>query len=333
MWFRLGRSPGSCSGFPSLHREGSCPEAGRFRFRGFPAGPLSPHNRRSQATQSPPNPSTVGMRIRAHTAVPSWRQRFEFRNELAILAKKLLRFLLMHPLLEDAQLFRVLLDIGQGHLVRTPEPLEEVNTYFSRRAPSLRGTQHDHRPTQPLRNAAGTAFLLMRSNFCDAVFHRSRHGLVHAFRIRSLNEVWRPAISAHEAFQFLVADARQQGRVIDLVAVQVKDGQYRSIANGTQELVDVPRSCQRSGFRFTVSNHSSDNQVRVIERSAAGVGKHISQFAAFVDRTGSLWRAVTADATWERKLFEELVQATFVFALFGIDLGVRSLEIPWAQNA
>src|SRR5271157_5466324 len=61
--------------------------------------------------------------------------------------------------------------------------------------------------------------------------------------------------------------------------------------------------------------------------------KHVPQFAPFVDRTGSLRRAVTADAARKRELLEELAQATFIFALLGIDLGVRPLEVSWTQDA
>ena len=42
------------------------------------------------------------------------------------------------------------------------------------------------------------------------------------------------------------------------------------------------------------------------KRSSAGMRKHVPQFASFVDRTGSLRRAVTADAAGKRELFEEL---------------------------
>src|SRR5215469_13949604 len=115
----------------------------------------------------------------------------------------------------------------------------------------------------------------------------------------------RPAIATHEVFQFFMADAGQQSRIVNLVAVQVEDGQNRSIPNWTEELVDVPRGCQWSCLRFTVSNYGCDDQLGIVERSAASVGKHVAQLAAFVNRTRSLRRAVTADAAGERKLLEE----------------------------
>src|SRR5215470_8231346 len=113
----------------------------------------------------------------------------------------------------------------------------------------------------------------------------------------------------------------------------MKDRQDRSIANGVQKLANVPGSCQGSGFRFTVSDHCGDDQFWIVESSATGVREHVSQLTTFMDRTGRLRRTVTADTAGERKLLEELVHSAFVFAFFGIDLGVRSLEIPGSQHA
>src|SRR5271165_1633889 len=42
---------------------------------------------------------------------------------------------------------------------------------------------------------------------------------------------------------------------------------------------------------------------------------------------------MTADAARKRELFKELEQAAFIFALFGIDLGIGSLQVTRAQDA
>src|SRR5262249_38463856 len=75
-------------------------------------------------TQRSPNTPAIGMGIRAHAAVASWRQRPELRNKLAIGVKQLLWLLLPHPLFKHAELIRIFLDIGQGHLVCAPETLQ-----------------------------------------------------------------------------------------------------------------------------------------------------------------------------------------------------------------
>jgi hypothetical protein len=125
-----------------------------------------------------------------------------------------------------------------------------------------------------------------------------------------------------------VADARQKSGIVNLVSVQMQDGQHRTIANGIQEFADVPRSGQRSGFGLAVANHRRDDQLWIVERCAAGMRKHVSQFASFVNRTGSFWRAVAPNAAGEGKLLNELEQTNFVLALFRIYFGVCTLQIP-----
>src|SRR5271165_408473 len=111
----------------------------------------------------------------------------------------------------------------------------------------------------------------------------------------------------------------------------MQDRQYCSVANRAKELAYVPGSCQRPGLRFAVAYYCGDDQLWVVECCAAGMRKHVSQFASFVNRTGSFRRAVAADATREGKLSEELVQAYFVLALFRINFGISALEIAWRQ--
>ena len=46
----------------------------------------------------------------------------------------------------------------------------------------------------------------------------------------AFDEVGLVAVAAEERFQFLVADARQDGRTGDLVAVEVQDRQHGAVA-------------------------------------------------------------------------------------------------------
>src|SRR6516225_9236017 len=258
------------------------------------------------------------MWVGTHAAVPGRRQFLEFRNQLAIRVKQFLRLLVAHPLLEDSQLFGVLFDVGQRHLMSAPKTLQSVTTHLLWCAPTLRRAQHNHWRARPLGNAAGAAFLLVLSNLPDAMFYGGCHGLVHALGIRPLHEVGRPAVPAQEVLQLFVGDARQKSGIIDLVAVQVQYGQDRAIANGVQELADMPGSRQRSRFGFAVPDHRGDNQVRVVERCSTGMRENVPQFAPFMDGTRSLWRAVTANPARKGELFEELTQAEFIFTLFGV---------------
>src|SRR5271157_1415142 len=203
--------------------------------------------------------------------------------------------------------------------------------HLQRRAPTFWRPQHDHGPTRPPCNTRGSAFLLVLSDLANTVLNRRRHGLVHALGIGALYEVRSPAVSCQQAFQLLVRNARQQSGVINLVSVQVQDGENRPVPNGVEKLANVPGSCQWPCFRLPVSDHRSHDQLRIVEGSAAGMREYVSQFAAFVDGPGSFGGAMAADAAGKRELLEELAETFFVFTLFRVDLRVGSFQISGAQ--
>ena len=167
----------------------------------------------------------------------------------------------------------------------------------------------------------------------NTTLQRRRHGLMHAVVIRSFDEVRVPTIPAQQIFQFLVGDPGQQGGVVDLVSVEVKDRKYSPVANRIQKFADVPRGRQRTSFGFAVAHHGRNDQVGVIERGSAGVREHVPQFTSLVNGSWGLRRAVTANAAGERELFKEVPQAFFVLAFLWIDLAVGALEIDWCQNS
>src|SRR5215510_6951161 len=109
-----------------------------------------------------------------------------------------------------------------------------------------------------------------------------------------------------------MTDAGQEGWIINFVAVQVQDGKHRPITNRIEKLVDVPGSREWPGFRFAVANHRGNDQIRIVERGAARVREHVTELTSFVNRSGRLRRAVTANATGEGKLFEEAQQPFFI---------------------
>ena len=49
--------------------------------------------------------------------------------------------------------------------------------------------------------------------------------------IVAFDEVRRPAVALEQVFQLLVRDAREHRRVVDLVAVEMKDRQHRAVAD------------------------------------------------------------------------------------------------------
>src|SRR5215469_10652733 len=119
-----------------------------------------------------------------------------------------------------------------------PEAFQSVPPYVFWCGPALRRAQHDHRPRWPVGHAARARLLTNLSDFCDAVFYRCGHRLVHAFVVGTFDKAGSPAVTPQKTRELLVRDARQQSGVIDLVSVQMKDGQDRTVSYRIQEFVD-----------------------------------------------------------------------------------------------
>ncbi len=81
--------------------------------------------------------SPVGMKIRAHSPTALRRQLSELRRQLPAVIERVLWLQRAHPSLKDPKLFRVLLYIGQRHLVSSPETLQPVALNFPRSRPTL----------------------------------------------------------------------------------------------------------------------------------------------------------------------------------------------------
>ena len=92
-------------------------------------------------------------------------------------------------------------------------------------------------------------------------------------------------------------DAGQHGRVGDLVAVQVQDGQHRTVGGGVEELVRMPAGSQWPGFGLAVADDAGDHQIWIVERRAVGVHQGVAEFAALMDGARSLGSHVAGDAT------------------------------------
>jgi len=184
--------------------------------------------------------AAVGVGVGAHAPVTFGRQFTQCRLRRAFGAEQRLRLVAAHPLFQQLEVGRVLLHVGDGHLVGAPEAFHLVTIHFAGRAPALGGAQDDHRPARPVRHALAAGFFLGGADGADAQVQGRRHGLVHGLGVRTFDEIGGVAVAIEQVFQLLVADARQQGGVVDLVAVEVEDGQHRAVADGVEELADVP---------------------------------------------------------------------------------------------
>src|SRR6185312_9908300 len=101
-----------------------------------------------------------------------------------------------------------------------------------------------------------------------------------------------PAVTDQQTLQLVARDACEDGRVRDLVTVEVEDGQDGAIDGRVQELVRVPGGGQRSGLGFAIADHTRHDEVRIVEGGAKSMRQRIAELAAFVDGAGDIGRAV-----------------------------------------
>ncbi|OIQ69770.1 hypothetical protein GALL_486270 [mine drainage metagenome] len=179
------------------------------------------------------------MRIGTHAAGSPGGQRLQFGPQGAVSVEQFGRPVTLQPLFQLGQVPRRP-DVAQRYLVRPPEAFHALAVDGFGAGPALGGTQHDHRPARPYRHAAGTRFLLDAADFQHAGFHGGCHRLVHDFRIMAFDETGRPAITLEQVFQLIMGDPRQDGGIVDLVAVEVQDRQHGTVRDRVEELVGMP---------------------------------------------------------------------------------------------
>jgi hypothetical protein len=150
---------------------------------------------------------------------------------------------------------------------------------------------------------------------------------MHVHGLMPLDKDRRPAIAAQQLLQLVAADARQHGRVGDLVAVQVQDRQHSAVAYRVEKLVGMPGRGQRAGLCLAIADHASRDQLGVVEHRTKRVAQGIAQLATFMDGAGALGRNVARNAARERELPEQLAQPLGVLADVGVDLAVAALQV------
>ena len=135
------------------------------------------------------------------------------------------------------------------------------------------------------------------------------------------------AHAVEELVELFVGDAGQDGRVGDLVAVEVQDRQHDTVGARVDELVGLPAGGQRAGLSFAVADDGRDEQARVVHHSAVGVGQGVTQLAAFVDGARGFRSVVGRDATRVGELAEELLQASLILGDVREVLGVGAVQV------
>src|SRR3974390_86867 len=128
-------------------------------------------------------------------------------------------------------------------------------------------------------------------------------------------------------------DARENGGIVNLIAVELQDRQHRAVPDRVEELVGMPCRSQRAGFGFPITNHYGDQEVGIVVRGAKSVRDAVAQLTALMNRTRSFRRAMTANAAGEGKLLEELAHPGFILAFVWVNLRIGTLEISRREHA
>ena len=117
---------------------------------------------------------------------------------------------------------------------------------------------------------------------------RGGHGLMHQFGLVTFDEIRRPAVATEQLVQFFMGDAGEDGRIGDLVAVEVQDRQHGSVGGWIEELVGVPGRGQRARLRLAIADDAGHDEIGIIEHCPKGMAERIAQLAPLVDRTRAL---------------------------------------------
>ena len=166
-----------------------------------------------------------------------------------------------------------------------------------------------------------------------AVVQRGRHELVHVVAgPRPSTKCGSQPQPRRNCVQLVVPDAGQDGRVADLVAVEVQDRQHRAVADRVEELGGLPGGGQRPGLGLAVADDAGDDQAGIVERGPERVAEGVAELAALVDRPGRGGRDVAGDTAGERELGEQLLQPRLVLADVRVDLAVGALQVGVADQ-
>src|SRR5439155_15506708 len=145
---------------------------------------------------------------------------------------------------------------------------------------------------------------------------------MHLRRLVPLDEVGMIAAAAQELLQLLATDACRDGRVGDLIAIEVQNRQNGPVASRIEELVAVPPGRERSGLRLAIADNAGNQEIRVVEDGAVSMTERVAQLASFMDGTGRFRRHMAGNAAGKGELLEEPLQSWFILCHVGIQLAV-----------
>ncbi len=269
----------------------------------------------------------IGHGVGTHAPPPLGRQSLQFRDQSPLRIKVFFRLVAAHPGFQQGQMGRVGGHVREGDLMGSPETFQIVSVHLPGGCPAFGTSKNDHRPAGAVSRTGLPGLFLELANLQDTVFQSGGHRLMHALRIAALHEVGGISITDEERLQFRMTNARQNGGVVDFIAVEMEYRQDRPIGNRIEEFVAMPTCGQWSGLRLAIADHHQGDQVRVVKDRSEGMRNTVTKFAALMNAAGCFRSRVATDAPGEGKLLEEALHAYQIFTYVGINLGVGSFEI------
>lgn len=227
----------------------------------------------------------------------------------AVLVEEFLRPVGAQPRLQLGQVVGVFAYAGERHLVGAPGSLDRHAVHGRGARPALGRAQHDHRPAGAALRVAVPGGLLDGGDAFQGLVHGLGHRLVDLARVVAGDVQRFVAVSLEEGVKFGLGDTGEHRRIGDLVAVEVEDGQDRTVVDRVEELVGVPGGGERSRLGLAVTDDAGDEEARVVEGGSVGVREGVAEFTALVDRAGRLRGHMARHAAGEGELPEQLRHA------------------------
>ena len=277
--------------------------------------------------QVPEQQPAVGVGVGAHAPLSLGGQLSQGGDQGPVFIEQLLRMVAAQPAFQLLEAAGLAVVDGNGDLVGTPAALHRLSVHLLGAGPALGGAEHDHRPAGPGGVAGGAGILLDPLDLTHRPVQSGGHLLVHLLGLVPLYKAGLPAAALEEHLGLLVGDAGEEGGVGELEAVEMEDGQYRTVCDGVEELIGVPGGGQGGGLRLAVSHHAGGDQAGVVHDRPEGVGQGIAQLAPLVDGAGGVGGGLAGDPSGEGELPEQPLHAGGILADVGIDLAVRAVQI------
>src|SRR5476649_2551065 len=89
----------------------------------------------------------------------------------------------------------------------------------------------------------------------------------------------------------------------------------------------MPCSGERTSLCLAVAHDAGDDKRGIVEHSAKCVAQRIAEFAALVDRSGTLRGCVTGNAARKGKLGKKFLEASLILADVRINFAVCAFQI------